>query len=179
MRQTDQARLRRRVALLIRIRLEHSERRHMDDARTRSLTLLLADVPVAGHFHVRQDCLAKMEGRGQVRLDVCHPLARRVEVVHGLAILPEGGADAAVVDQDIDAVVEEGGGVFGRLADVVDAAKVAQRVAEGAVGDVGVQVGVRGVLELLFVEVEDEYSVTFLEEMTGQTAANSLGSSGY
>lgn len=148
----------------------------MDDTRAGSLTLLFTHFPVLGHFHVRQNCLAEMERRSQIRLDVSHPLARRVEVVHGLAILPEGGADAAVVDEHVDAVVEEGGGFFCGLADGVDAAEVAERPAEGTVCDVRVQVGVGGVFELVFVVVEDVDSVALFEEVAREATADALGS---
>jgi len=148
----------------------------MDDARARPFTLLFPHCPVLGHLHVRQDSLAEVERRSQIRLDVRLPLGRRVEVVHGLAILPEGRADAAVVDEHVDAVVEEGRGFFGRRADVVDAAEVAERPAEGAVGAVCVQVGVGRVFELVFVEVEDVDSVALFEEVAGEATADALGS---
>lgn len=97
----------------------------MDDAWTSSLAFLLANVPVLGRLHVRYHSLTEMERSCEVRLDIGLPLSTRVEVVHGFAVLPEGAADSAIVDQDISAVVEEGRCFLGCFTDVVDAAKIA------------------------------------------------------
>ena len=99
----------------------------MDDCGAGSFAFLLAHIPVLGGLHVWQHSLTEMKGSCQIRLDVSLPFSARVEVVHGLAVSPKRGADSAIVDQDVDSIVEEVGSFLGCFTDVVDAPEVAYR----------------------------------------------------
>jgi hypothetical protein len=125
----------------------------VNNAWTRTLTLGLSLISVRGRLHVRQHCLAEMEGCGQVRLNVRLPLLAGVGVVHGGSILPVGTGDATIVDQDIDAVGEEGRCFLGGTANFWDAAEVADGVTEVAVFEEMVEMDFGGVPQFFFVEV--------------------------
>ena len=73
-------------------------------------------------------------------------------------------------------MVKKFGRLLSSLADLRDAAKVAQLVRQTAVLEISPKVDFGRVLELLLVEVKDEHFVPQSEEMTGQATANALGS---
>lgn len=73
-----------------------------------------------------------------------------------------GSSDAAVVDEDVDFVVEEFGGFRYGGSDFGDGAEVAE--SRGKICRELSQVGVDAVVEFLFVEIDDEDSVAVLKE---------------
>lgn len=111
MRQSQETGFGRSVPLLIRIALQHAETAHVDDTRRTARAQRLPLLPVRTRLHVRQHSLTKQERRAEVRLHVRLPLLAGVSIIHGRAVLPVRGRDAAIVDQAVDAVVEE----LGRL----------------------------------------------------------------
>lgn len=117
-----------------------------------------------------------MEWSSQIRFHVGQPLAWSLPIIHGLVVLPERAADAAVVDQDINAIVEEFGSFCRCLSYLLDASEITQCPSQFFVLGICGQVMVGGVFKLLFVEVQDKYSVTSLQEMTSQAPADALSS---
>lgn len=185
MRQTQQTRLGRCVALLVRVALVRAERADQDDARARPGDVARVAGVVARHE--REGGLAEGEGRGEVGVDVGAPLVERGGVGHRLAVFPlrrrdacgesvwgagrrvrvgRAGGRTAVVDEHVDAAAEEAGGLLHLVADVVDIAEVA----DGGTDAWGVllEVDVGGVVELGVVDVEEEDAVAFGEEETRQ-----------
>jgi hypothetical protein len=86
-----------------------------------------------------------MKRRRQIRLHISLPLRAGIGVEHGRAILPVRRGDPAVVDENVDAVVEEFCGLLGGGFDLRDGAQVAEGGGEGAVSEEGVEVGFGGV----------------------------------
>lgn len=119
-----------------------------------------------------------MEWRRQICLNICDPFCGGLEVVHGLVVFPERVADAAIVDQDINATIKELGCCFCSSPNVIDASKVADRGAELSFICEGLQMNFGRVLKLLLIKVEDEDFMAFLQEVSREASSNSLGSCG-
>lgn len=119
LRQAQQARLRRRIPLLIRITLFCAKRAHVDNHGARVLHPLQLFLR---HPHIRYTRLRHGKRRRQIRLYVRLPLLNRVLAIHALPILPVRMRDAAVVDQAVYAAAEELCGFGDGAADVAHGA---------------------------------------------------------
>lgn len=150
------------IALLISIGNERSKAPDVNDTRpsgadlrARQFLHILAPV----NLHVGETRLRHDKRARQVRLDVRHPLLQHRLVLHGLAVGPVRVGDAAVVDEEVDPVVQKLGRLPDRLPYLVGGSQVAHCPAD--VLGVLVQVDFGGVLERVLVDVENEDLVSF------------------
>lgn len=106
------------------------------------------------------------------------PLLERLSRFHSRIVLPLWIRDRAIVDQDVDAPVEKLCGLLHLLSDLVRVPEIAYSCAKGARVGIRLQMRVREVLELFFVNVKDENAVPALEEAADDTAPDALSGSG-
>ena len=152
------SRLGARIALLVWITPQCTERAHVDDARACAGHVLMIALRL-GH-HVRDARRAYREGRREVCVHVRLPLLQHVWVIHALAILPVRIRDSAVVDKHVDSSAKKVGGLLDFLADLRDVAEIAKRGAEAVL--VLLQMDLGGVVQFVFIDVENEDFVPIL-----------------
>lgn len=90
----------------------------MNDTRSCSADLRTGEflfVFLAADLHVRETRLRHDEGACEVGFDVGLPLLQDRFIFHGLVVWPVRSRDTRVVDEEIYAVVQEGGGLANGL----------------------------------------------------------------
>lgn len=122
-----------RIAFLVWIRYQSSEATDMDDTRACSTDLRSREflfVFLAVDLHVRETRLRHDERACEVSFDVGLPLLKDRFILHSLVVWPVRSGDSRVVDEEIYAVVQEGGSLADRLAYLVHRTQITYRPAD-------------------------------------------------
>lgn len=137
----------------------------MNDTGSGAIDLLCTRLRIGlPRLHERYARLAHCEGAGEVGIDVRLPLIECVWIFHRLAIFPLRAGNTSIVDEDVNAVVEELRRLFDLGADVFDVSQVADCKVDLLLIIVLLEVYLCCVLQLFLIYVEYEDRVATFEE---------------